>query len=211
MTDSNRFDQAAATWDRKKRRRELARAVADGILALNLAPETTALEYGCGTGLVGLAIAPRIRHLTAVDTSTAMLDILTHKAEQAGLDNVRPLCLDLVTGPLPKRFDLIFCSMTLHHIPETDLVLNRFMEMLSPKGWLALADLDLEDGSFHGPGTEGVHHHGFDRDELSRRIEQLGGRDAKSRTIYTFEKKDHQDRKRSYTVFLLTARKKDCP
>lgn len=38
----------------------------------------------------------------------------------------------------------------------------------------ALAELDPEDGSFHPPGTEGVLHHGFDRDRLARQLTDAG-------------------------------------
>jgi hypothetical protein len=37
---------------------------------------------------------------------------------------------------------------------------------LRPGGRLALSDLDTEDGSFHDPDAEGIHHLGFDRDRL---------------------------------------------
>ena len=67
MTE-NRFDKAAADWDKKQRRVELAKAIAAGISTpLPLHKEMQALEYGCGTGLVGLALAPRLGSLIAVD------------------------------------------------------------------------------------------------------------------------------------------------
>ena len=53
----NEFDQKAAQWDAKPVRVERARAVAAGIkAALPLSPHVTALEYGCGTGLLSFAL-----------------------------------------------------------------------------------------------------------------------------------------------------------
>lgn len=51
--------------------------------------------------------------------------------------------------------------MTLHHVPDVPRVLAVFRTLLNPGGWLCLADLDTEDGSFHGPGVDV--HHGFER------------------------------------------------
>ena len=207
MSTVNRFDQEAGQWDKKQRRIQLARAVAAGIRDLPLDKRMQALEFGCGTGLVGLEIAPHIKSLTAVDTSRGMLKVLTEKLHSQGITNVQPRCLDLVAGPLVERYDLVFSSMTLHHVAETDLILTRLTEALNPGGWLALADLDREDGSFHGPGTAGVHHHGFDRDKLCATVTAKGCTDVRARTIHTFNKKDDAGRERAYTVFLLTGRK----
>jgi len=68
------FDQAAAAWDEKPQRRLLAAAVAAGIAAaIPLHRGMRALEYGCGTGLVGLHLAEQIGQLTAADASPGML------------------------------------------------------------------------------------------------------------------------------------------
>ena len=65
-------------------------------------------EYGCGTGLVGLALAPQLLTLTAVDTSSGMLEVLTRKIASDNISNVTLLRLDLLTEPLAEKFDLIF-------------------------------------------------------------------------------------------------------
>ena len=43
--------------------------------------------------------------------------------------------------------------MTLHHIPDTNGILNKFHALLEPNGYLLVADLEKEDGSFHTDGT----------------------------------------------------------
>ena len=51
----NEFDEKAAGWDAKPIRVERAQAAAKGIAAgVTLDVRMRALEYGCGTGLVGL-------------------------------------------------------------------------------------------------------------------------------------------------------------
>ncbi|EQD29459.1 methyltransferase type 11 [mine drainage metagenome] len=70
LQDSNRqrFDSIAADWDDSPRAprhgRRRRQAIAD---AVPLQSDWQALEYGCGTGLVGAQLAPRLRHLLACD------------------------------------------------------------------------------------------------------------------------------------------------
>jgi ubiquinone/menaquinone biosynthesis C-methylase UbiE len=200
------FDKAAAEWDQKQRRVELAKAITENIALLPLNQEMRALEYGCGTGLVGLALAPRLGSLTAMDTSTGMLDILAGKIQESGVTNVTPLYLDLTVDTCIQRFDLIFSAMTLHHIENTELILQKFYQLLEDGGYLAIADLDSEDGSFHAPGA-GEKHHGFSRETLSEKLLKLGFSSLNFKTVHTVTKMDEGGDNRVYPVFLLTAQK----
>ncbi len=74
MTE-NRFDTAATDWDKENMRIELARAISSQIALLSLHDDMRAMEYGCGTGLVGLALANRLASLVAADSSPGMLEI----------------------------------------------------------------------------------------------------------------------------------------
>jgi 2-polyprenyl-3-methyl-5-hydroxy-6-metoxy-1,4-benzoquinol methylase len=205
---THRFDSAAADWDKKDQRRELAAAIAAGIGELPLHPEMEALEYGCGTGLVGLALAPRLKSLTAADSSPGMLRALADKIAQAGITNVSPLLLDLHHETCPRQFDLVFSAMTLHHLADVETVLHRLVPALKPGGLLALADLDREDGSFHGSASEGVVHHGFDRIWLTDLLFRQGCGTVEIRTVHTVVKPDAEGNSRPYPVFLLTAARK---
>ncbi len=202
------FDKAAAGWDQKQRRIELAAKIAAAISStLPLNQTMTALEYGCGTGLVGLALAPQLASLTAVDTSAGMLEVLARKIADEKIANVTPLRLDLLHEPLTDRFDLIFCAMVLHHIQETDTILARFSDLLRDGGYLAVADLREEDGSFHDPGADGVMHHGFDPADLAARLGGLGVKEMRFSDIHSIVKPREGEATRSYPVFLLTGRK----
>ncbi|MBU1140292.1 MAG: class I SAM-dependent methyltransferase [Proteobacteria bacterium] len=199
------FDKAATDWDKKQRRVQLAAKISTAIARLPLSADMDALEYGCGTGLVGLALAPALGHLTCIDTSQGMLDVLQEKIRDQGISNVRPLRCDLLIDDYSKRHDLIFCAMTLHHIQESDTLLLRFAELLKQGGYLALADLAQEDGSFHDSSVTGVHHHGFDREQLAALLTAAGLIDVKSEIIHIMTKGEEEDRK--YPVFLLTGHK----
>jgi len=205
---TNRFDHNAADWDKKKRRVLLATAIAERIGQFPLHDKMAAMEYGCGTGLVGLALAPRLGSLTAVDSSEGMLQVLADKAKELRLTNVTPLQLDLTSRSYDGKFDLIFTAMTLHHIKEVDTLLHRFFDLLTENGLLLIADLEEEDGSFHSSGIEDVKHHGFDPQLLTQRLAAIGFNDIGWKTIYNIEKVDKDGNPRQYPIFLLSGTKK---
>ena len=118
------FDERAKDWDSDPAKVERARVVADAIrAAVPLKPGMTALEYGCGTGLLSFALQTEFASITLADTSQGMLDVLAGKIQSAGVRNMHPLRLDLSSDPLPdSRFGIIYSLMALHHIPETETV-----------------------------------------------------------------------------------------
>jgi ubiquinone/menaquinone biosynthesis C-methylase UbiE len=207
MNDERDFDKVAAKWDDNSRRRQLAAAVAAGIAeAVPLHGDLQTLEYGCGTGLVGLQLAGRIGHLTAADTSPGMLQVLQEKCAALGLENVVPQAVPYDEWTLPSvAFDLLFSSMVMHHIADTEALLRNFHRSLKPGGFVALADLEREDGTFHDDST-GIAHHGFDSHSLIDKLRRLGFTDLQQRTVYVI-RKQHGEVERAYPVFLLTGRK----
>ena len=204
----SRFDSIAAQWDDSPMRSGMAKAVADAIVeAVPLEPRWRGLEYGCGTGLVGLRLLPHLGHLLATDLSPGMLAVLGEKAAAAGLENLATQVLDLTSSPPPaERFDLIFSSMALHHIPDVAGLVRTFYSMLVPGGWVALADLDAEDGSFHGPDVPGVAHHGFDRRRVEEWLSAAGFTSVGVRTAHTVER-EREGAQRRYPIFLATGRR----
>jgi ubiquinone/menaquinone biosynthesis C-methylase UbiE len=203
MTD---FDARAADWDSVPLRTARARAVAEGLQArVPLAPHWTALEYGCGTGLLSFFLQPALAHITLADSSTGMLAVLADKIASRGIQNMTPVRLDLSTDPLPPhRYNLIYSLMTLHHIPDTRPILEALYALLDPKGYLCIADLDQEDGSFHGPEVDV--HRGFDRAALAELARQAGFKKIEFTTVFQMPK-DVGGTIKEFPIFLMVAEK----
>jgi tRNA (cmo5U34)-methyltransferase len=202
---TSRFDEAAAQWDNNPTRVELARAVGASIgRAVPLRSRWRALDYGAGTGLLTLCLQPKVASILAVDSSSGMLDMLSRKLHATGIDNVHIHQWDLESQPLVERgFDLVVSSMTLHHLRNVPLVLGRLAEVLNPKGWLAVADLDSEDGSFHGESKD-VFHHGFARERIAQWLSDSGFTGVKVGDAHTITKPTSTGELRAYGVFLAT-------
>ena len=201
------FDERAKDWDADPMKVNRAKTVAQAIRsAIPLTREMSALEYGCGTGLLSFALQPDLGQITLADTSQGMLDVLAEKIAASDVTNMRPLRLDLSADPQPDQpFNLTYSLMTLHHIPDTKDILKKFHALLNPDGWLCIADLDKEDGTFHTDGTTDVHF-GFERAELQQWVEGAGFADVKFSTAFEIKKKI-EGAEKAFPIFLMTARK----
>ncbi len=195
------FDARAPQWDDAEKVRRAEQVAAAVRRAVELRPAMTALEYGAGTGLLSFALRGAVGQITLADSSAGMRAVAERKIAAAEASELRVIDLDLTRDPLPAtHYDLIFSMMTLHHVADVPGLLGAFHSMLTPGGWVCLADLDTEDGSFHGPGVPV--HHGFERSALRSWLAAAGFQDAAVRDCCTLE---HHGRE--YSVFLATARK----
>ena len=206
VLDAKHFDSKARQWDENPVFRERAEKIATGIrAAIPLSKSMTALDYGSGSGLLSFPLKDELGHITLKDTSAGMLAVAEEKIAALGVANMTTRLTDLTAEPLPgERYDLIYSSMTLHHIPDTNAILKTFHHLLNPGGWLCIADLDKEDGSFHG--IEVDVHHGFDRDELAAKLGAAGYEHPRFETVFEIEK-ETPNGARCYPVFLMVARR----
>ncbi|MGH8849950.1 MAG: class I SAM-dependent methyltransferase [Casimicrobiaceae bacterium] len=73
------------------------------------------LELACGTGLFTRRIAPRVLQLTAVDASPEVIAI---NRARVGADNVEYVEADLFAWRPPHRYDAVFFTFWLSHVPD---------------------------------------------------------------------------------------------
>ena len=195
------FDARAQSWDdadKIKRAEDVAAAMRR---VIPFSRSMKALEYGAGTGLLSFCLRDALGPITLADSSAGMRAVAERKIAAADARDLRVIDLDLMHDPVPvERYQLIFSMMTLHHVPDVPRVLGAFHSMLDPGGWLCFADLDAEDGSFHGPEVEV--HHGFERATLRSWLATAGFADISVGDCCTVT---HHGQ--NYSVFLAVARK----
>lgn len=204
------FNKESAAWDevpgRVKMAGDIAQAIIDtGLLSGNM----EAMDFGCGTGLLTLALQPLVHSITGVDSSPGMLEVLQQKISMQNLTNVQTRCLDVEQGDLLEgAFDLVASSMTLHHIKDIKGLLQQFYQVIRPGGLLAIADLDPDRGRFHGDNT-GVFHFGFDRDELKLIFTWAGFEVLEVKTAAEVRRGTMEEGETTFSIFLMVGRRND--
>jgi len=160
----DRFEKLAKSWDSKPARVKGALTFVDKIkefLPKDLSSYDL-LDYGCGTGLVSFGFASDVKSIEGLDNSKAMVDVYNEKASKIGMNNITAKLHNINNENLQKeKYDLIVTNMTMHHIKDTQDFIKKLSTSLKPNGYLCIADLKSEDGTFHSDNT-GVEHFGFD-------------------------------------------------
>ena len=195
------FDSRAKEWDLESRRVQNAKAIAEVIgKNIPLNKDMQIIDFGVGTGLLSHFLSDKVGKVLGIDNSNKMLEVFESKKDDFKC-KIEAKNIDIFNHNIIDKFDVIISSMTIHHIKDTKKLFEAFYELLKPNGYIALADLDSEDGSFHSDNT-GVEHFGFDFKELSNIAKEVGFRDIKIEYANSINKPN-----REYRVNLLVAKK----
>jgi demethylmenaquinone methyltransferase/2-methoxy-6-polyprenyl-1,4-benzoquinol methylase len=151
---TGRFDRGAgnnAAW-----RADTDAAEQAAIACLDRERPATVLEVACGTGLFTRLIAPRVGVITAVDASPEVIAI---NRARVGAANVRYAEADLFAFEPPERYDCVFMSFWLSHVPHArfDAFFAMVRRALAPGGFAFIVD------SAHDPTSTAVDHPTPDR------------------------------------------------
>jgi demethylmenaquinone methyltransferase/2-methoxy-6-polyprenyl-1,4-benzoquinol methylase len=161
---TGRFDRGAennAAW-----RSDVETVERAAIEMLETTRPSSVLELACGTGLFTRHLAPRVKSVTAVDASPEVIAI--NRARVAD-GNVRYIEADLFDWQPTARYDCVFMSFWLSHVPHARF--ERFWSMvrraLAPGGVAYVID------SAHDPTSTAVDHPPPDRQSgvVTRRLD----------------------------------------
>jgi len=201
------FDDYARTWDNDMRINR-AKVIAEEISkVIDLKSNLTALEFGCGTGLVSFNLQDKFKHITLVDSSKEMIEILNSKIDKYKVNNMVAHHLDITSGDsLQEKYDVIYNSMVLHHIQDTEAIIKSFYDLLNEDGYLCIVDIDEEDGRFHKNYPDFDGHNGFNQDYLKKVLISAGFEDVEIYTFY-YNKKVIEGEIINYSLFLIKGRK----
>jgi len=195
------FKHKSKSWDMSSMRVKNAKSIADLIVKnINFNDTMAIMDLGAGTGLLTYFIAPHVSKITAIDNSPSMLLEFKNKQNEFKC-KTEILEKDLSIHTIDEKVNGIISSMTIHHLENIEQLFEKFYNMLEPNGFIAIADLDSEDGSFHSDNT-GVYHYGFDRKLLEDIAKEVGFKNIHFYLASTINK-PHAN----FTVFLMTASK----
>jgi len=200
------FDDVAREWDNEKRI-ERAKIIANKIKStIPVGQDKSAMEFGCGTGLVSFNLYNEFKNITLIDSSKEMINIANNKIDTLNLNNINTYCGDLVESKYNEKFDIIYSSMALHHVVDINELCKEFYNMINLNGTLCIVDLNKDDGSFHKNEIGFNGHNGFSKEWLKNILEANGFSNIKSQTFYEGTKKV-DNHELIYSLFIITADK----
>ena len=181
MGNTDKFDSVANSYDNPERTR-IAMVASDAIKEyLGDTRSKSAIDFGCGTGLVGMNLVNEFESLLFMDTSENMLDIVKKKITDVGALNARTLCFDFESSSQPDlRADYIFMAQVLLHIQDYEAVLAKLHAVLNDEGHLLIVDFNKNDKV-----VSELVHNGFDQEQLKALMLKIGFKDIRSKTIYS--------------------------
>lgn len=167
-----------------------------------------AMDFGCGTGLVGLSLLDVFDSMTFLDTSSNMLEIVAKKVE-ANMDGassdqnrIKLLCVDLeADNAIEGSWDVIFMVQVLLHVSDPMALLAKLYRHISPSGKLIIIDFDENEAV-----KSDLVHAGFNQTVLAKGLEQLGFKGITSKTFY---EADNLFMKQRASQFIMVAEKGD--
>ena len=181
MGNTDKFDSVANSYDNPERH-HIAKVASDAIKEyLGDTRSKSAIDFGCGTGLVGMNLVNEFESLLFMDTSENMLDIVKKKITDVGALNARTLCFDFESSSQPDlRADYIFMAQVLLHIQDYEAVLAKLHAVLNDEGHLLIVDFNKNDKV-----VSELVHNGFDQEQLKALMLKIGFKDIRSKTIYS--------------------------
>ncbi len=204
----NHFDNIAEQYDTQERQHTEANLSLEYIQKyVPLNNDFHVLDIGCGTGILTIKMAKKVKTLVAVDNSQGMLNVLNKKIKQQNIKNIRTLYHDITSNNLPFRnFDLVFSTKTIHHIQNIDEFFKYIFSILIDNGYICVIDLLPEDGTFHNEINDGIKHFGFKKDFILKNMQDAGFKDILVDKIYEI-KKERNNKTIKYPLFIAVGQK----
>lgn len=184
MANTDKFEMIANMYDTPARI-HIAKVSSDAIRKYVVdAQGKTAIDFGCGTGLVGLNLVNDFHSMLFLDTSQNMINQVKQKISDLNIKNADTLVFDFEKEGLTNvQADYIIMAQVLLHIPDFELVLSRLFDVLNDGGHLLIVDFNKNENI-----ASDFVHNGFDQEELTDIMTAIGYRNIQFQTFYTGSK-----------------------
>jgi ubiquinone/menaquinone biosynthesis C-methylase UbiE len=184
MGNTDKFEMIADIYDTPERV-QIAKVSSVAICeCLVDAKSKNAIDFGCGTGLVGMNLLNNFKSIMFLDTSQNMINQMKKKISGSNIQNADTLCFDFEKeGRSDLHADYIFMAQVLLHINDGELVLSKLYDVLNVGGHLLIVDFDKNEKI-----VSDMVHNGFDQVKLTDIMTKIGYRDIQSKTFYNGSK-----------------------
>jgi len=164
MANTEIFDNLAENYDNESRKEialHTAATIRDTLSALEINGKTL-IDYGCGTGLVGLQLVDLFEQVTFIDASSNMVEAVKEKIQNESIPNTRVICANAAEKLDEQvKADVLILAQVLLHEADTRTLLEALSHMVNPEGIIVIVDFERNDAV----ESDRVHH-GFELMQL---------------------------------------------
>ena len=110
----------------------------------------TALDVGCGGGILADAMARRGAEVLGIDLATKSLRVAQLHALEAQTPNVvyREVSAETLAAEQPGSFDVVTCMEMLEHVPDPASIVRACATLVRPGGWVFFSTINRNPKSF---------------------------------------------------------------
>jgi SAM-dependent methyltransferase len=132
------FKRQASAWAKERVSPDLHWVVRQIPLGRSL----SVLDVAAGTGLLSQAVAPKVKHVLALDITPEMITEGHKKVQQRGLRNIIFMLGTAEALPFPAgTFDLVMTRFSFHHFRGPKVVLMEMIRVCRPGGNVVVVDV----------------------------------------------------------------------
>ena len=184
MGNTDKFEMIANVYDTPERIK-IAKVSSDAIREYLIDTKSkNAIDFGCGTGLVGMNLLNNFGSVLFLDTSQNMINQIKQKVSDLNIQNAETQCFDFEKESLSDlHANYIFIVQVLLHISDVELVLSRLYDVLNEGGHLLIVDFNENEQI-----VSDIVHNGFNQIELASIMTKIGYINIQSKTFYTGSK-----------------------
>ncbi|MDR0234641.1 MAG: bifunctional 2-polyprenyl-6-hydroxyphenol methylase/3-demethylubiquinol 3-O-methyltransferase UbiG [Zoogloeaceae bacterium] len=109
----------------------------------------TALDIGCGGGLLSEGMAARGARVTGIDLAEKSLGVARLHLLESGLSvDYRQTSAEALADELPAAFDLVTCLEILEHVPDPASIVRATARLVKPGGKVFFSTLNRNPKSY---------------------------------------------------------------
>ena len=111
---------------------------------------TSALDIGCGGGILADSMARRGASVLGIDLASKALKVAQLHALEAGTENVeyREIAAEALAAEAPDRFDTVTCMEMLEHVPDPSSIVQACATLVKPGGWVFFSTINRNAKAF---------------------------------------------------------------
>ena len=110
----------------------------------------SALDIGCGGGILSDAMARKGANVLGIDLASKAVKVAQLHALEAQTPNVsyREISAEALAVAQPGNFDVVTCMEMLEHVPDPASVVRACANLVKPGGWVFFSTINRNPKSF---------------------------------------------------------------